>query len=159
MRAKLTGTAVALGLALLFGAATALAESPNSREFRPSSCTGAVFEGAQSGAFQCTKVNIDAFTDSSTSILFTAFQMRGGQREWFLLRAAIKAGGVLGATGAEAPVMFPITAFYIQPVTSQPPAPGGTPRWPLQGSCIVSSRTVECRTNDATGGFAMRASP
>ena len=159
MRARLTGTAVALGLAFLSLAAPALAESPTSRELRPSSCTGAVFEGAQSGAFQCTKVTIEPFTDGSTSILFTAFQMRGGQREWVLLRAAIKAGDVAGATGSETPVAFPIAGFYIQPVTPEPPAPRGAPRWPLQGSCIVSVRTIECRTNDATGGFAMRASP
>ena len=159
MHAKLISTAVALGLALLFPAAPAIAESPNSREFRPSACTGAVFEGAQSGAFQCTKVNIDPFTDGSTSILFTAFQIRDGRREWVLLRAAIKAGDVAGATGSEAPVTFPIAGFYIQPVTPEPPAPRGAPRWPLQGSCIVSIRTIECRTNDTTGGFTMRASP
>jgi hypothetical protein len=156
MRAKLTGTAVALGLALLVRAAPAISEGPHSREFRPSACMGAVFEGAESGALECTKVTIDAYTDGSTSILFTAFQLRDGQREWVLLRAAIKAGDVAGATGAEVPAIFPVAGFYIQRVT---PEPRGAPRWPLQGRCIVSIRMIECRTNDATGGFAMRASP
>ena len=66
MRARLTGTAVALGLAFLSLAAPALAESPTSRELRPSSCTGAVFEGAQSGAFQFTVRNADG---SAVSLL------------------------------------------------------------------------------------------
>ena len=31
-------------------------------------------------------------------------------------------------------------------------------RWPLEGSCTVSGSQIECRTNDAIGGFAMSAS-
>ena len=157
MRAKLTSIAVALGLATLVPAAPAVSESPNYREFRPAACTGTVVEGAQRGRFECVKVNVNAFNDGSTRIIFTAYQMREGRREWFLLHAAIRAGDVAGATQSPAPIAFPITAFYIHRAIPEQPPNTGPARWPLQGICTVSIAAIECGTNDAVGGFAMRA--
>lgn len=131
-------------------------EGPGERsELVPASCQGSIFQGAGAAAVSCDRVIVLRNPDQNGQSA-VAFVVRDPSGTEYLLDAIIESAGVLAAARDATPRTFNIAAFYVRE-TAQPER-NKTARWPLQGSCTVSRSQIECRTNDAVGGFAISAS-